>query len=776
MKTKTFQFLEPREALDMKTLLAGVRKDATDLAPWLTKMSRNQQTRDCIWAGQSDDGRVHKKALGGKQPFPWENASDARLPVADEVINECKLTMTSARRAAKLEVKGHNSGQDEAAAKIIPVLRYVLGTQMRSESITQPELMADYALEHGVGFMHVGWLQTREIEERTMTVDDLLSLALQVQPPLPEGEMLTEELAALIQAEEEARLWELLIDPERKNQLIEALKQFDPAMTDAEARRVAVSLRKGEPAVYYRPYVRESRAFWEALCLGVDITLPPAALLDIQRAPRVTRWHWLTEAMLHDRAQAEGWDAYALEKVAQHPGAMWSDWGQQNVPQWVLGMMGVGQTWQHQDAVNAKLYHIAETWQRFPTKAGPSVLYRTVHHACCPEKPLLHEVVKDAHGRIPIVVMRAETRGKLLLQSRGVAERCMSWQTSLKLHHDARDNNTMLRTLPPFEQPMTRFGGAGGGVGGERGESLPVSPFSAIHVRGSRASGESLFSFVEVPGQPVDSERIANDLRVQLRRYFGLADPSVPGPVTQMHQQGLVGRFLEALNEAMDLTLQLCQQYMDPIAGARIAGMAVPLNASREDIQGEWLMDLSYDVRELDLDYLQKKFDLLAKMLAFDSGGNVKRVELMRYVFSAADPVLAERLIMDDSGAQDAAYQDEKTVITTQLSNQRVTGRLDNPQSRLMAHQEWVEDEDSMNILRSSQKVAMLEILRVEALEHNLEQATTNKQTGMTGEKPLPWQDDDKLSVRLRIELGVDPPRGAQSAQMAQGMPAEMAV
>lgn len=458
MKTKTFQFLEPRQPLDMKLLLEGVRKDTADLAPWLQKMTRNQKTRDCVWPGQSEDGRVHKRALGGKPAFPWENASDARLPVADEVINESKLTMTSARRAAKLEVKGHNSGQDAAAAMVVPVLRYVLGTQMRAESVTQPELMADYALEHGVGFLHVGWLNTREIEERTMTRDDLLSLALQMPPDLPEGVELNEQEQAMMQSAEEARLWDLLLDPERTDELIAQLQQFDAAMSDEEARRVATSLRRGEEAVYYRPYVRESRPCWEALCLGADITLPPAALLDIQRAPRVTRWHWLTEAMLHDRAQAEGWDEEALARVAAHPGAMWSDWSQQNVPEWVLGMMGVGTSWTHQDACDARLYHIAETWQRFPTKAGPSVLYRTLHHASSPERPLLHEVIRDAHGRIPIVAMRAETRGKLLLHSRGIAERCMSWQNALKLHHDARDNNTMLRTLPPFERPFARFG------------------------------------------------------------------------------------------------------------------------------------------------------------------------------------------------------------------------------------------------------------------------------------------------------------------------------
>lgn len=779
----SWKFLEPRAPLDMKALNEAVRRDATDLRPWLDQMSANQTIRDCVWPGQSPDGRVRKRFLGGKPPRPWEGASDARLPVADEVINETKLVMTSARRAAKLEVKGRNSAHDEEAALITPVLHYVLGTQMGTEASTQPELMADYALEHGVGFMHVGWRSTREIEEAEISIEDLLGLALQMQgvqaPPdgneqpgmdqegageaQAEGESMQREQ---MEQEMESILWEMLLNPEARGQVIELLQAYDPAMTKDEAGRVAAQLKRGESATYYRPYVRESRPFWEALCLGVDLTLPPSSMMNLQHSPRVTRWHWLSEAMLYDMALAEGWDEDVLNKVSQNPGAMWQDWAQQDVPAWVLGTMGVGTNWTHEDARQARLYHIAETWQRFPTKAGPSVLYRTVHHSCCPDKPLKHEVLREKHGCIPIVTMRAETRSKLLVQSRGIAQRCQSWQSSLKLHHDAQDNGTMLRTTPPMEVPVKRFGQ-------DEEDELPISPFAQIQVPavGQTAS----FKFTEVPGAPVDSARIQQELRSQVRRYFGLADTTVPGPVTQMHQQGMVGRFLEALNEALDLTLQLCQQYMDPIVGAKVAGMAMPLHASREDIQGEWLMDLSYDVRELDLEWLTKKFDLLAKMLQFDSGGTVKRGELMKYVFAAADPVLAQRLVVNDEGAVDAAMNDEKSVIAAQVSGQRVTGRLESPQSRLQAHEEWLQNPESLDQLHARPTLLQLEIARVEALEFQVVQTTQNRTTGRTGEKATaPWEEGQKLSDRLKAMFGIGPLAGAPAA-MAAPQPEGMA-
>jgi hypothetical protein len=757
MKTRTaspWKFLEPRQKLDMQTLNESVRQDARNLRPWLDQMEENQRTRDCVWNGQSPDGRKRARYLG-EAPQPWEGASDARIPVADEIIREIKLVMTSAQRAGQLEVKGHHSDQDSSAALVTPVLNYVLGTQMRSEVFTQPELMADFALEHGVGFMHVGWRVTRDLEEREVTVEELLAFALEMTPR-PEVE--TEEEAAMVEEQivemAEMEMWDLLLDPARRPQLVERLLDFDDAMTRAEAERVASALQRGQPATYFRPYVRENRPTWEALCLGSDLTLPPSSMADIQRAPRVTRWRWLTEAQLYDLGTIEGWDKEGLEIVAKNPGAMWSDWAQEQVPAWVLGTMGVGAAWSNEDAKSARLYHVAETWQRLPTKAGPSALFRTIHHAAFKERPLLHEVCKDKHGKLPIVSLRAENRSKLLVQARGIAARAMSWQSSIKLQHDAQDDSTMLRTTPPLQVPRKRFGSTGT-TGSDGQGSLPISPFSQLPI--ASGPGEQ-YQWLDVQGAPVESARIQNDLRVQFRRYFGLADPAVPPVVTQMHQQGVASDFLATLAAAVDMTFQLCQQYMDPIVGARIAGLPFPLTASREDIQGEWSMDITYDVKEMDLDWLTKKFDLLAKMMQFDSGGFVKRGELMKYVFSAADPVLAKRIVVDDEGGIDAATQDEKSVIAAQVSGQRVTGRLESPMSRLAAHEQWLQNPEALTTLQQRPMLLEVELARVEALEFQQEQQTTNAATGRTGEAAMaPWEEGQKLSDRIKAMFGLNP-------------------
>ncbi|MFK5283309.1 hypothetical protein ACI3PL_27425, partial [Lacticaseibacillus paracasei] len=73
------------------------------------------------------------------------------------------------------------------------------------------------------------------------------------------------------------------------------------------------------------------------------------------------------------------------------------------------------------------------------------------------KKPLLHEVLKEKHGLIPILPLVREVRGKTLLSSRGMAELGQSWQASLKLHFDAQATRTELETTPPINVPHKRF-------------------------------------------------------------------------------------------------------------------------------------------------------------------------------------------------------------------------------------------------------------------------------------------------------------------------------
>ena len=51
------------------------------------RRTKSDDVRFAKWAGQNDDGKKHANDANS-EPFPWEGASDTRVRLADQIINE----------------------------------------------------------------------------------------------------------------------------------------------------------------------------------------------------------------------------------------------------------------------------------------------------------------------------------------------------------------------------------------------------------------------------------------------------------------------------------------------------------------------------------------------------------------------------------------------------------------------------------------------------------------------------------------------------------------
>jgi hypothetical protein len=123
-----------------------------------------------------------------------------------------------------------------------------------------------------------------------------------------------------------------------------------------------------------------------------------------------------------------------------------------------------------------------------------------------------------------------------------------------------------------------------------------------------------------------------------------------------MHQQGAVLQFLGSLSEALSQALQLCQQYMSDEKLMAITGEdGQQIARSREEIQGQFKVELSFDPRDLDLEYLKTLVDVLVKILSLDTVSSVQRDKVVGRLLGAFNPVLAE----DAWRPADAARADE---------------------------------------------------------------------------------------------------------------------
>ena len=664
MKRKTdrldaMAYLEPREAPDASKLITALEQDVRDMGPWLYQLKKNDEIRECVWAGQSEDGRKHEDDLG-EPAQPWEGASDAQVPLADEIVNENVKLCMAALRAARLNVVARNAKQAGNAALITPVMNYTVGTLLRSGIGRQGRLLADWAETGGMSLMHVRWHKERAIEPREITIDDLEKWALQMlaessevptegaaEPGADEAAQEAQEAQMQMQVERTTiELQMLALDPKRRNELVRLIQQFDPAVEEAEARRVASALQQGKPGIYYAVYVRESRPLLEACQVGIDVIMP-ALTFDVQRAPRIARLHWLTRSEVEDQAELEEWNAEALKQLLDHPGRVFNSTIYDTL-QWAMAGAGVRYGVTTDEAARSGMYQVIELFHRMPTKAGVPCVYRTLLHASC-SKVIKHEVLKDSLGKYPFKELVREHRKKVLLSSRGVPQKAQAWQNSMKLHHDAHDDRTVLDTTPPIKVNAGKFT-----------EAFPLKPWAQLPM--SRSSD---FEWMNLPERGYSPVEMKQDLREQVDRHFGRMSQTVPPALSQLHQQDLTSNFLITWSEILGMIFGLMQQYMDPIVEARVAGMAVPLNASREDIQGQYDLELSFDVKELDLDFLMKKFKMLGELaFPFDSEGVIKRGEFVKYVFAAVDPVMAGIMVKDAN----AASQDEEEDETRNLS------------------------------------------------------------------------------------------------------------
>jgi hypothetical protein len=157
----------------LKTLVDEIRTDLSALVQSRRDLARD--TRMCRWDGQSDDGRKHREDLG-QDAVPYENASDARVRIADKIVNERVAELVLATRRGSTRVVGMD-GLDEGKAGRLEILRQWVLNQWGDDFRRQTELLAQFQEggAPGIGVALVDWDWEWGLESKTVTRDDVLA-------------------------------------------------------------------------------------------------------------------------------------------------------------------------------------------------------------------------------------------------------------------------------------------------------------------------------------------------------------------------------------------------------------------------------------------------------------------------------------------------------------------------------------------------------------------------------------------------------------------------
>jgi len=652
--------MAPRKMPDPKVFLAEVRQSVTD-AGWFQSLMRDaEELRTCYWPGQKSDGRKH--GTQNQRARPWENAADHRVPVLLQLMQERTAVRSRAMRAAKISITGRTVDDGARASLLEQVVKYYLGTLMGRQVHEETKLWSNWSQNYGHAVLFVGWKTERQLEERSVTLLELqqyaaaVAVAAAMQGAQAENAQLDE--SAVLEIEQAATLGVIvqLESPEGQTELAELLLEMDPDLAGmgrsgkAEALRAVKRLAAGREGEYLAPFTKCSAPYWEALQPYVDVFYPTETR-KLQESRWVARVRWMDEVELRSWAAEEDLDEEWLRQVLKHPGRTVDIAG---LAEWVLSASSTRMSTRPEgygDASRPRNYQVMELYWRAQTTYGVPVLYRTVAHGMVQDRFGKHEVCKHYHGRQPFFDLREEHWSKLLLDSRGVPEIFGTAQHALKTQWDSRTDAASMATLPPMRGP------AG---------STPPAIGPGIFVEDYRSGS---VDWMRPPTPDSRSIEIEQTVLTRLNRFYGLMSDQVPEPLQILMQGTLSDEFLSVVQEVMRVTVQLIQQYTPDLMGARITGTEEYVTATREEIQGMFDVEISWDVRDLSLEWVEKKIKLYTDMLMpLDNRGEIDRGQLMLLAAEAVDPLAARRIVRPRDQAQRQERDEEEAALSAIFS------------------------------------------------------------------------------------------------------------
>lgn len=581
-----------------------------DGSRWST--DRAEQARFMRWAGQSRDGRKHREDLR-KEPLPWENASDTRVPLVDGIIRDLKTALVMAFTRAQLRVEPKRAG-DAAKANTVQRLMEHFRRTKRREWRREAELAADYQLHDGVAAWSIGW------EEQVATERNEIALA------------------QLAEFEDGARLQAIILDPELEDTAVGIAQELLQVSRKA-ARQLVRDLRNQGKAEFPRPYVAYSGPCFTARKFAQDIFWPASAT-DLDRARVVFVRDFLTETELRENVLTDDWEEEAVERGLEHRGSI-TAWDLEDDPIFRDGSS------EHSRLADSREDLVEVVWAYYPAmnEEGLPERFCTVF---CPAvggaanageedgQYFKHGPVGYAHGKSGHVPIQLECLSRRLVASRGVPEISATWQDEVKAQADMLNDRASLEINPTVMVPA------------RLGEKYRIGPGVKVITK-----GQGGLEYLDPPkGNPQLAFSVIDMVERRAADYWGTPHEQILAAKWQARLQTVVDAFLASAEEAFTQMHQLAVQYLSAEELRGIFGGEAYEKPSAEAIAGEYDFHLVFDARDMDIEFTYKKLDALMKLaVPLDRAGTIDFAKLTAHVVGSIDSSLADVLLGDPEGA-----------------------------------------------------------------------------------------------------------------------------
>ena len=618
----------------LKQLVSELTKSTTDAAWYYQRSERAYNTRLCVWAGQHEDGKKHAAAIG-RDAFPWEGASDQRPHTVDSTVNEQAMIMVQTFLRAHCQAIATNSDKLEWADQMTNFMKYMIWTRMRAQIKREIGLAVNWRQMYGASVTSVMWDQQLRRTTQEITVQGLAQMKAQSDDP-----------RAIAAAQQ--HVLETIMDPNKEEEIVKNLRGMSPILKRGSARKCLKELRETGATEIPIPEVFSAMPRWQALLPMVDVFFPTSTD-DIQRAPWVAHRELITESDLLDRVNTQGYDKDFVDAAIENKGIFIDS---QTSSQ--LSYVDARQNfWGVVDADRKDLIEIFHYYRKSVDESGIPQVWNTV--LCIPVTELvgLDEPFDYQHGQVPYVVHQREHVFRGILQSRGVPTIAESWQQEIKAQRDARTDRTSISVLPPIIVPPNRGN-----------TKLPFGP----GVKWPARNGQDPKMF-EIPPQDGSSIEIEKAASADNDRYFGRISAEILPALTQLHQQDLADGWLLEVKDVVQMTIQLCRQYMTDAEATRIVGdLSFPWQTSNKELEAFYDVSIEFDPADLNPELLQQKLKMLQEVLPFDRFGQADYSKLFPLLLRAVDPILARATLQSMGQANQSQISDEQNALTQMVA------------------------------------------------------------------------------------------------------------
>lgn len=619
----------------------------TDTGGW-NRSTVNDAVRLAVWRGMSPDGKKRAEWMG-EEPFPFEGASDTRIFMADEVIGEQVATLVVAFFRASMQQK---MSVDMERGLILKLVDHLMNKTLVDDLADQVELSAQYMGTYGWYLLHTRWAKEIRLERKEITLEALKqTVASYAQNAGQDPQQALMDFAAMLMDERRDTETGEVLNALHSLYAAQVLADEEievPPLSAGTLKTAVKDLRESGKTELPVPYVCRdepeilAKKPWDEVFIHPDVT-------DIRKA-RVFDRVFMTEVELREKILTEKWEADWVEEALKHKGEV-SAWSSGSATDLTMRAATGASTLQDgavlvnygtRDSKSALVEVLYCTYWTVD-KDGIPGLYTTVLHVNVKGKWAKHGLGETGEG---YVAGRREKIAPQITASRGVPEIVIGWQREKKGQRDASMDLASIGVMPPLNKYATAMG-----------TKFRFGPGVQNTVQAGREP-----KFMEVPknGAPL-ADRMQQVIDADVRNYFARFHPEVHPVLSQTRQQHLVNNFFSTWIKAVSQVVELWRMHGTDAEFASITGAPqgwFDANRERRDLWGR-PTELAMDVRELDPEFAMKQMELLNSVVVpGDSTGALDRRQLTMVQLAAVNPLLARRLVKDQTAASQAMFDE----------------------------------------------------------------------------------------------------------------------